>query len=128
MDTTARTIPTPAVLATAPAFDRFRWEQAVLSSHVHLNARMVALVLAHCAGTAGYLPPDGPQRVGRIAERARLTIRQVRVSLTQLEYAGLISRPDLEAWPLKKVVRPLTLTMPRPRPASPEPNPEEAEG
>lgn len=95
----------------------------MFDSRLHANVRLVALVLAHCTPTTGQLPPDGPQRPQRIAERTRLTARQVRVSLTQLESDGFISRPALDEWSDRRMVRPLRLTMPQPRPVSPEPDP-----
>ena len=111
-----------------PAFDRGRWEQAVLDSHLPANARLVALALPHCAPTTGQLPPDGPQRPQRLAERTRLKTRHIRISLTQLEFDGFISRPALDEWSDRRMVRPLRLTMPHPSPVSPEPIPEKAGG
>lgn len=111
---TPRVIPTPAALAPPPrpAFDRDRWEEDVLSSDLHPNARLVALTLAHCAGTSGYLPADGPQNAHRLAERARLSAKQARISLHQLEMAGYIRRPDIHTWQPRQVVRPVTLVRP----------------
>ncbi|MFF8034889.1 hypothetical protein [Streptomyces sp. NPDC016626] len=128
MDTTVP-VPTPATITLQPpAFDRFRWEEAVFTSELHFNARIVALVLAHCADAAGHLPPDGPQRAQRIAQRARITPRQARISLHLLEMAGLISRPDIHTWTHQDVVRPVTLTMPRQATHTQPTPPGEAEG
>lgn len=109
-----RAIPTPAALAPPPrpAFDRSRWEEDVLASDLHPNARLVALTLAHCADAAGYLPADGPQNAHRLAQRARLTAKQARISLHQLEMGGFMRRPDIHTWQPKTIVRPVTLVRP----------------
>lgn len=127
---TPRVIPTPAALAPPPrpAFDRFRWEEDVLASGLHPNARLVALTLAHCADAAGYLSADGPQNAHRLAERARLTAKQARVSLHQLEMAGFIRRPDIHTWEPKSIVRPVTLVRPATATRSEPAHPSGAEG
>ncbi|MFD5468861.1 hypothetical protein [Streptomyces sp. NPDC127105] len=124
-----RTAPTPAALAnarpkpaTAPsaarpedagAYDRHRWEQALLAADLpHSNARLLGLVLAHLAGPGGYMPAGGMQHAGRLAATARMTARQTRISLHYLQVARLIYRPDISDWPATDVVRPITLTMP----------------
>jgi hypothetical protein len=123
-----RAIPTPAVLAPRPrpAFDRDRWEAAVLASDVQPYARLVALVLAHSAGPAGYLPINGPQMASRLAERTGLNLKQARVSLKVLEVTGFIERPDLDTWRPQEAVRPITLVHPAPA-ARTEPSHPEAE-
>jgi hypothetical protein len=125
---TTRAIPTPAALAAPLAFDRFRWEEDVLSGELPFNARLVALVLAHCADAAGYLPADGPQNAHRVAERARLSAKQARVSLHQLEMAGYIRRPDIHTWQPRQIVRPVTLTRPAPATRTEPAHPSGAEG
>ncbi|WP_031104311.1 hypothetical protein [Streptomyces sp. NRRL S-146] len=149
----ARAIPSPAVLARAPRppqpqprpvpvpvpqlrpqpvqepYDRDRWEDAVFSSELHANARLVALALAHRAGVSGYLPIDGPQNAHRLAERTNLSPKQVRISMHLLEEAGFISRPDYDTWQPKELVRPVTLVRPAPPVTRSEPaHPSEAEG
>ncbi|MFF8980208.1 hypothetical protein ACF08A_25775 [Streptomyces cellulosae] len=118
-----RPIPTPAVLAaaprTAPAYDRHRWEHALLgASYLHRNARLLGLVLAHHAGTSGQLPAGGIQHAGRLADEAGMSPKSTRVSLYHLETAGFIKRPDLATWQPKDVVRPVTLTVPNPAQAA----------
>ncbi|GGZ80429.1 hypothetical protein ACFOOM_07720 [Streptomyces echinoruber] len=106
---TTRPVPVPS----RPAFDRYRWERALFSAELpHRNARLLGLVLAHYAGPAGYLPAGGMQHAGRLAEIADMTGRQVRMSLYQLERAGLIARPDIATWEPRELVRPITLTLP----------------
>ncbi|MFI7137219.1 hypothetical protein ACIBQ5_05450 [Streptomyces massasporeus] len=139
-----RAIPSPAVLARAPRppqppqprprlaqeqYDRDRFENDVLSSELHANARLVAMTLAHCAGVSGYLPIDGPQNAHRLAERTNLSPKQIRISMHLLEEAGFISRPDYGTWQPKELVRPVTLVRPAPAVTRSEPaHPSEAEG
>ncbi|MEV6544419.1 hypothetical protein [Streptomyces sp. NPDC051665] len=113
MDTAAlREAPTPAALARPAGYDRHRWEEALLASGLpHDNAVLLGWALAHMAGDAGYLPA-GTTSADRLASRSRLNDRQVRFSLTQLDRAGLISRPDIRTWAPKELVRPITLTLP----------------
>ncbi|HET9382561.1 MAG TPA: hypothetical protein VFP69_17260 [Streptomyces sp.] len=116
MTTTA--VPTPAALAVpkpppAPAFDRHRWTEAVLSSRIHPNAKLTALVLAHCVDTAGHLPAGGrQQQAERMATRTSLSPSQVRISLKVLEMRGFIERPCLDTWTPQQLVRPVTLRIP----------------
>lgn len=116
-----RTTPTPppAVPRRQPAFDRHAWEGAVLDSELGLPERAVALLLAHRSGPAGYLPPGGPQRLGRLARDTRLSREGVRRALTALVDAGFLQRPDIHAWHSRRIW-PLTLTMP-PAPGEGEP-------
>ncbi|MFJ9381915.1 hypothetical protein [Streptomyces sp. NPDC101455] len=103
---------TPAALSRPAGYDRHRWEEALLASDMrHDNALLLGWALAHMAGTAGYLPA-GTTSADRLAGRSRLNARQVRLSLTQLDRAGLISRPDIRTWEPKELVRPITLTLP----------------
>lgn len=123
-------VPTPAVLAVpkqppapAPAFDRHRWTEAVLSSGLQVNARIVALVLAHLADTAGHLPAGGRQQQAQpMAARTALTPNEVRISLKVLGLTGFIERPSLDTWEPQQTVRPITLRMP-PAAAAPTPAP-----
>ncbi|MBZ6259730.1 hypothetical protein KVH22_29885 [Streptomyces olivaceus] len=110
MDT--RAIPTPAALAPPEGYDRGRWETAVLGSGLHRNSRVVALVLAHYADADGRLPAGGIQHTGRLVHLAKITPKQARLSITQLETQGFISRPDMATWEAKDVVRPVALVMP----------------
>lgn len=112
MDT--RTVPTPRDIAPSHrAYDRKRWEAAVLASTLPRAARTVALVLAHHAGVSGQLPAGGVhQEAGHLAADARTDTRMVRRMLTELELRGWISRPDSRTWQPQSVVRPITLTHP----------------
>ncbi|EPD63152.1 hypothetical protein [Streptomyces sp. HGB0020] len=102
----------PAPAASAGVYDRELWEQALLAADLpHHCARMLGWGLAHLAGPGGYLPPD-TTRVAHLVERLRMTGRQVRLSLTQLELAGLIRRPDIHTWTPKEITRPIALTLP----------------
>ncbi|AVV46435.1 hypothetical protein PYK79_45075 [Streptomyces sp. ID05-04B] len=105
----------PAAAAAVPTrepFDRHQWERAVITSSLHHNPRHVALLLAHFADDAGYLPPGGPQHVDSLTASTGLTSRLVRQSLTHLEAYGFVSRPPIHGWDPRKGVRPLTLTTP----------------
>lgn len=120
-----RPIPTPADLAAAPraaaapAYDRHRWERALLgATYLHRNARLLGMVLAHHAGKSGHLPAGGIQHAGRLADEAGMTPKATRVSLYHLEVAGFIARPDLATWEPKAMVRPITLTVPSPAQAA----------
>jgi hypothetical protein len=132
-DSNARVTPTPGDLAAArrpampghpaspPSFDRHRWEQALLAAELpHHAARLLGWGLPHVAGNAGYLPA-GTANAERLARTLRLTGRQVRLSLQQLEEVGLISRPDIHTWQPKDLVRPITLTLPTTRARGEEP-------
>ncbi|WP_411090822.1 hypothetical protein [Streptomyces sp. 049-1] len=111
MDT--RAVLTPAALAPPEGYDRARWEAAVISSSLHRNSRIIAFVLAHLADADGRLPAGGVQHAGRLAHLARITAKQARMSLTQLESRHFIARPDIHTWePQNAVVRPITLTVP----------------
>ncbi|MFH9011208.1 hypothetical protein ACH4C6_07510 [Streptomyces sp. NPDC017943] len=120
-----RAIPSPAAMAPRPrpAFDRARWEAADMASTLRPYARLVALVLAHSAGPAGYLPPDGPQKARRVAERARLNLNQARISMHVLETAGFLQRPAAETWHPTDIARPITLTFPSPAAQAADPGP-----
>ena len=114
---------TPAVLAeaggpvrtrptTAAAYDRHRWEKALLAVELpHYAARLLGWGLAHLAGDAGRLAA-GATHAERLGQALRLTAMQVRMSLQQLENAGLISRPDIRTWQPTDLIRPITLTLP----------------
>ena len=122
-----RAIPTPAVLAQ-PLFDRARWEDDVFSSELPANARLIALALAYCAAPSGHLPAGGPQNANRLAERTRLSPKQARVGLHQLDMAGFIRRPSIHTWQYTDVVRPVTLVRPDKATRSEPAHPSEAEG
>lgn len=112
---TTGAIPTPAALAPPRTYDRARWESAVLGSDLHRNSRAIAFVLAHLADADGNLPAGGVQHAGRLAHLARITAKQARMSLTQLEARHFITRPDIHTWvPQGDVVRPISLSMPGP--------------
>lgn len=118
---TAVPLPTPApVTAAAAAYERAAWECMVLASGLHRNTRIVALVLAHHADTAGYLPSGGVQLPARLAHLARITPKQARLALQQLTNWHYLTRPDIRDWPPSAPVRPVTLTLP------PHPAPEES--
>ncbi|MBD0837393.1 hypothetical protein [Streptomyces sp. TRM68416] len=102
--------PAPAPAAPASPFDRHRWEQALIATPLpHHAARMLGWGLAHVAGTTGHL---GPQEKGHLARTLRLSPKQIRLSLVQLEAAGLIRRPDVHTWQADGLTRPITLTLP----------------
>lgn len=105
--------PTPLTLAPAPAYDRQRWEAAVLSGHLDHHARLLALVLAHRAGPSGSLPAGGSHGAQRLAEQAGMSDKLTRISLNALENRGYLARPDIHSWRPEQLLRPITLTMPR---------------
>lgn len=121
--TEPRTRRTPALMAqshgpvrtrttAAAGYDRHRWEEALLATELpHHAARVFGWGLAHLAGDTGRLA-GGATHADRLAEALRLTGRQVRLSLQQLETAGLISRPDIHTWQPRHLMRPITLTLP----------------
>ncbi|MET7982548.1 hypothetical protein [Streptomyces sp. NPDC005281] len=111
-------MPTPAAIAqvlaprTRNAYDRHRWEEALLATKVpHHNALLLGWTLAHMAGDAGYLPA-GSTQMERLAARAQINPKQARLSVMQLMQAGLVTRPDIETWEPREVTRPITLTLP----------------
>ncbi|TQE35454.1 hypothetical protein [Streptomyces ipomoeae] len=93
------------------AFDRARWEQAVMSSGLHPFARLTGLTLAHYA-PGGMLGEAGIQNPGGLTGRTGMPQQRVRQCLRDLERAGLISRPPMECWQRRDVPRPITLTLP----------------
>lgn len=107
---------TAAAVPVRAAYDRHAWEAAVLASGMHRNTRIIAFVLAHLAGDAGYLPAGGAHSVGRLTHLARITPKQVRLALQQLTNWHYLERPDTRDWPAVHEVRPVSLTVP-PRPA-----------
>ncbi|OSZ55394.1 hypothetical protein OQI_38770, partial [Streptomyces pharetrae CZA14] len=95
-----------------PAYDRHQWEEALLAAPLpHHAARLLGWGLAHLAGPSGYFPP-GSAEASSLGRKLRLSPRQVRLSLGQLQTAGLITRPDIHTWQPQSLVRPITLTMP----------------
>lgn len=102
-------------------YTRQAWEQTVMLSGLHHNARHVALALAHYAGPDGRLPAGGVQDVASLAGVTDIGAKQVRFSLRKLEAGGWIRRPSIHGWPSEQGVRPLTLTMP-PAPADAPPS------
>lgn len=121
--TETRVVPTPgdvaagrrptAAVAPSPVsgYDRHRWERAVLEGRLHFSARLVGLTLAHYA-LDGYLPQDSAQQSGRMSARTGLSPHRVRHCLSDLERAGLISRPRSADWQPRDLPRPITLTLP----------------
>lgn len=123
MTTLADLAPPPPPLP--PAFDRYRWTEAVLSSDLHLNSRAVALVLAHLADAAGHLPAGGHQQeTSSLAARTSLRPAKIRRALSRLTQHGYIERPSFDTWRPLHVTRPITLCLPlaaaTPTPAQPE--------
>jgi hypothetical protein len=122
-DTNARRgAPTPADLAhrqavpatpapAAPPYDRDLWERAVFASDLHLPTRLIAMWLAHHAGTSGHIPAGGPQDAGSLAKESSVAPKATRLALTKLERDGYITRPDIHTWK-HRYVRPITLTLP----------------
>lgn len=110
--TDALTRPTPLDLAPPSAYDRARWEAAVLAGDLPHTARLVALLLAHLAGTRGELPAGGMHNAERLADLCRLPRKQTRIPLNVLEKTGHFSRPSIHTWEERDVLRPITLTMP----------------
>ncbi|MFE6282458.1 hypothetical protein [Streptomyces sp. NPDC057877] len=107
--------------AATPLYDRRRWERALLATRLpHQAARLLGWGLAHLADSSGYLPAGGPQNANLLGRTLRMSGKQVRMSLNQLEQAGLITRPDIHTWEPQDVVRPITLTLPA-APARPAP-------
>ncbi|MFI5995889.1 hypothetical protein ACIBAC_29065 [Streptomyces sp. NPDC051362] len=111
---TSLRIETPATLAQRPRtlYDRHRWEEALLAAELHHhNTLLLGWSLAHLAGAQGYLPA-GSTHIDRLAKRAHLTSKAVRLSLSILMRAGLVTRPDISTWEPRELTRPITLTMP----------------
>lgn len=126
-----RPIPTPADLAVAhrrataadvppEPYDRDAWEEAVFGSDLHMPTRLIALLLAHHAGAAGYIPAGGPQTAGRLARESGVSPKATRLALTKLEADGYVRRPDIHTWKAREV-RPVTLAVPAPGGARTEP-------
>lgn len=107
----AAAAPAPAAVPVRPPYDRHLWGTAVLASDLHLNDRLIALVLAHHAGPSGHLPAHGPQRIGRLSRESGISENGTRRALNQLETAGFLQRPDIRGWNTA-IVRPVTLTLP----------------
>lgn len=119
-----RPVPTPAVLAAthrppasrpadAPPYDRRLWESAVQADTSLFHApRLLALVLAHHAGTDGYLPAGGIQHIGELARLTGLPQKSVKLSLRDLDRAGMLQRPPAAPGQQTHVARPITLTLP----------------
>lgn len=108
----ARRAPLEGGSVTAPPFDRRAWERALSATDLpHYAARLLGWGLAHLAGDAGYLPP-GTAAADRLGRVCRLTGKQVRMSLQQLQERRLISRPDIRTWQPHDLIRPITLTIP----------------
>lgn len=118
--------PTPSLLAAPDVYDRARWEAAVLVGDLPYTARLLALLLAHLAGTRGELPAGGPHNADRLAHLARLPRKQTRISLGALERAGHFRRPSIHTWEERDVLRPITLTMPSAAIRQEPPHPGEA--
>lgn len=110
--------PAAAVLAPDAApepeapYDRHRWEEAVLSGGLYRDARLVGLVLAHYAGTSGYLPEDGVQYLKPLARLTDVTPRLVKLALRDLQRQGYMHRPPLAQGHQTQMARPITLTLP----------------
>ncbi|WP_432193786.1 hypothetical protein [Streptomyces sp. bgisy027] len=97
----------------APRYDRRAWEAAVQTdTGLYYAPRLVAFVLAHHAGTDGYLPAGGIQHLSSLAEKTRLTQRSVKLSLRDLERTGLIRRVATPQGQQTHVARAITLTIP----------------
>ncbi|MEU5111682.1 helix-turn-helix domain-containing protein [Streptomyces longwoodensis] len=117
--------PTPAILAAAAAlegrprrmFDRYGWTEQLLAAGLRPGDRTVALVLAHHADPAGYLPAGGRHKLGRLAWQAGMSRDGVRRALAALQQAGFIDRPDLSGWS-RRVMYPVTLTLPADAPSA----------
>ena len=119
-----RPVPTPAALAAtrrppavrpadAPPYDRRAWEKAVQADTTLFYApRLLAFVLAHHAGADGHLPAGGIQHLGELARLTRLPQRSVKLSLRDLDRAGLLRRPPAPPGQQTHVARPITLTVP----------------
>lgn len=106
-------------LAMRPLYSRTRWEEALLASDLHQNARLVGLLLAHLAGDAGHIPRGKVQGTRHLAPLVRLKPRFVTVSKNCLEARGFIERPPADGW-TANVCRPITLTLPAQRPERPK--------
>lgn len=111
---------TAAATAAAAAYDRDAWQMAVFTSDLSTPAKLVALLLAHHAGTRGYLRAGGPQSEGRIAREAGVSARQARLALERLEADGYLRRPDVRTWKPRQI-RPAALTVPAAARARTEP-------
>ncbi|MDN3021560.1 hypothetical protein [Streptomyces sp. S.PB5] len=108
-----RTRPAPIPTTPPPSYDRHLWEQALLAAELpHSSALLLGWGLAHLAGTTGYLSPAIASE-GSLAGTLRLTARQVRMSLPQLQSAGLIRRPRSSSRSGAQTAgRPVVLTLP----------------
>ncbi|MFJ2162551.1 MULTISPECIES: hypothetical protein [unclassified Streptomyces] len=102
----------PAPDAPPAVFDRAAWERAVMTSTLHRNTRICAFVLAHFADESGVVAAGGVQAPSRLEHLARVTPKQARLALQQLENWHYIVRPDIRDWPADRPVRPVALTLP----------------
>lgn len=122
-----RAVATPAALAAmrrrlepgagrpadAPPYDRHAWESAVQADGSLFYApRLVAFVLAHHAGEDGFLPAGGIQHYASLAQATGLVQRTVKLSIRDLDRAGLLKRPPMPDGRQTHVARPITLVVP----------------
>lgn len=103
---------TPAAAAAVPAYDRRRWEEALIASSMRSrNALLLGWALSHTADPNGFVPSSLADRAG-LGRRSHLASREVRFALEALETCALIRRPDADTWPDQRKPRPITLTLP----------------
>ena len=125
MAQSVRPVPRPTPLLTArsaqssaapmppqPAYDRARFERAVIASNLHRGSRIVAFVLAHWADASGHLPAGGNQSTETLTHATGLSGKNVQLSLLHLERRGYLSRPDIRDWEYGRGTRPVTLSVP----------------
>lgn len=108
----ARQAPAAVAVPAGVPYERTRWEAAVLARHLHHRDTLVALILAHYAGTGGLLPEDGIQSTTRMRELTRIQAESVRLSLRNLERARLLSRLPLSEGTPSSTARAVVLTIP----------------
>ncbi|MCC9712050.1 hypothetical protein E4N62_46715 [Streptomyces sp. MNU76] len=102
----------PGPARPAPAYDRAVWERAVMADDLHTSARLIALILAHHADDQGVIAPGGRQDARLLAQDSGIEGKFVRISLERLERCHFISRPPIETWEDKDLVRPVFLILP----------------
>lgn len=108
---TTTAVPTPRDVAHTPApapYSRRVWEQAIRHSILHPYSRLMAMMLAHYADTAGHIPSSDVLVAARLAKACGVPVQDAHISLSVLYRERYIDRgPSIGHMP-----RSVTLTLP----------------